>query len=171
MTRFTGLDLRKWFKDEKRIDKANSFGDMAYNSIITNSTRSTLEGDIREKLKNDKAFQSWRKKILKQYLKNPLIKKYLSVVKFGGENFFSIHGETEVKLSVRNATVVASFSESNGAVNITYQLKDTFDLDYQPGRGGIYNGINSILKPIWVDGLGGSPGMQVSSSWSETLKK
>lgn len=99
------------------------------------------------------------------------MKRYLSVLKFGGDKFFSFTGETELKLSVRNAKVVESFTENNGSINIGYQLKDTFDLNYQAGRGGTYNGINAFLKPIWVEQLGGSPDMGVASSWTEKLKK
>ncbi|MDR6944799.1 DUF4097 and DUF4098 domain-containing protein YvlB [Mucilaginibacter pocheonensis] len=73
---------------------------------------------------------------------------------------FSTNGDTEVKLSVRDANLTADFQESNGSITINYQMNDTFDLDYQTGTGTVYNGINGILKPIWIGGLDGKGDMR-----------
>jgi hypothetical protein len=159
------------FWKPKRIDKAENFDDMAYNAIVNYSSKTIVTGELLNKLKNDPAFQAWRKKILAQYKANPLIKRYAQVIKFGGQKFFSTDGDTESKLSIRNAPVIATFDESNGTITINYQLNDSFDLDYQAGRGAVYNGINGVLKPIWVGILDGRPDMKVEGDWSETLKQ
>lgn len=160
----------EWLGNRNRVDNAGSFQGLAYNSIVRNSDKSVLEGDLIEKLKKDPAFQTWRKQILKQYKTNPLIKNRKQVIKFGGEKFFSMNGDTELKLSIRNAGVSATFSETNGVVTINYHMEDTLDLDYQRNRGAVYNGVNGFLKPTWIF-IGGNPAMKVQGDWSETIKK
>jgi hypothetical protein len=161
---------RYLFRKPRGTKRANTFEEMAQNAIITYSDKTVLTGNLLDKLKRDPAFQAWRNQIIGLYKINPKFKHYFTVVKFGGKTFFSFEGDTELKLSVRNAGVTADVQESNGSITISYQMNDTFDLDQQAGRGSTYNGINGVLKPIWVFSLGGEPEMNVEANWNETIK-
>jgi hypothetical protein len=83
--------------------------------------------------------------------------------------FFSSNGDTEVKLSIRGAVLTADIEHSDGATVINFQINDKFDLDYQQGRGALYNGINGILKPIFIGVLDGRNNMAVQGNWSEIM--
>ena len=54
---------------------------------------------------------------------------------------------------------------------INYNIDDTFDIRQQEGRGMVYNGINGILQPIWVDAFHGNEDMKVEVRWNETIAK
>ena len=52
-----------------------------------------------------------------------------------------------------------------------FQINDKFDLDYQKDRGVVYNGINGILRPIWLGIIGGRDDMQVEAQWNDVVRK
>lgn len=159
-------------RNNKRTDDASNFSDLAYNAIIRHSSKSNLEGNLVEKLKKNPDFKAWRKKILALYKSNPQIKRFQSqAISFGGNDFFSMKGDTELKLAIGHAYINATLVETKGSIVINYSMEDSFDLDYQKGRSDVYNGINGFLKPIWEYKLGGNPSMQIDANWSETIKK
>lgn len=158
-------------REPQRTDYAENFYQMAYNAIVTHSSKTVIKGQLLEKLKRDPAFQAWRKQIIALYKVNPQLKRFYKALKMGGEPFFSLNGDQEVKLSVRGAQLSASFHESNGSITIDYQINDTFDLDYQAGRGPVYNGINGTLKPIWMGVLDGRDDMKTQANWNETIER
>ncbi|MBE9599498.1 hypothetical protein [Pedobacter sp. MC2016-24] len=156
-----------------RKDKysAGNFIDLAYNATRRNTQASVVKGDLINRVKKDPAFQAWRKKIIAQYKMNPLLKKRLDVFKLGGDKFFSLEGDIELRLSIRGAYINADFVESNGTTTINYSIDDTFDIKQQGGRGTAYNVINGVLEPIWVNFFHGNEDMKVEVRWNETITK
>ena len=74
-------------------------------------------------------------------------------------------------LSIRGAYINADFVESNGTTTINYSIDDTFDIKQQGGRGTVYNVINGVLEPIWVNFFHGNEDMKVEVRWNETITK
>lgn len=111
------------------------------------------------------------KKILAQYRLNPLPKKRREGLKLGGNKFFSLEGDLELKLAIRGVTINADFAETNGKISVNYSIDDIFDIRTQAGRGDVYNGINGFLEPIWVDFFHGNEDMHVEIKWNETITK
>ncbi|TJY62785.1 RHS repeat-associated core domain-containing protein, partial [Sphingobacterium alkalisoli] len=160
-----------WTSQKKDKYPAENFTDLAYNATRRNAQTSVVKGDLLNRVKKDPAFKAWRKQIIAQYKLNPLIKSRVQPFKLGGNKFFSLEGDLELKLSIRGAVINANFVESNGTTTINYSIVDTFDIRQQEGRGGVYNGINGILEPVWVDFFHGNQDMKVEVRWNETITK
>jgi RHS repeat-associated protein len=160
-----------WTEQKKDKYPAGNFTDLAYNATRRNAQASVVKGDLLNRVKKDPAFLAWRKQIIAQYKLNPLINKRRQPLKLGGDKFFSMEGDIELRLSIRGAWVNANFVESNGATIINYGIDDTFDIRQQGGRGLIYNGINGVLEPIWVDVFHGNENMNVEVRWNEKITK
>lgn len=160
-----------WTDQKRNKYPAENFTDLAYNATRRNAQTSVVKGDLLNRVKNDPAFKAWRKQIIAQYRLNPLINKISQPLKLGGNKFFSLDGDTELKLSIRGAVINANFVESNGTTTLNYGIDDVFDIRQQGGRGLLYNGINGFLEPIWVDVFHGNEDMKVEVRWNETVTK
>ncbi|MEO7211169.1 hypothetical protein [Mucilaginibacter sp.] len=161
---------RYLFWKPKSTDPASSFDELRDNAIIKYSSKSVITGNLLEKMKKDPAFLAWRNQILAQFRANPLLKRFIGPIKFGGGPFFSTQGDTELKLAIGGSVIIATIENVNSSIIVNYQVIDKFDLDYQKGRSNTYNGINAILKPIWTGVLDGRSDMAVEARWNETIK-
>jgi hypothetical protein len=128
-------------------------------------SQGNITGQALEKIKQDPAMQKFEQSVIEKAKADP---NYTGEKR--GVDTWKV-ASNELTWLVRHATVEASVTRTaEGAMNISYQLTDQFDLRPQSGRNGAYNAVNSTVGSVYHDVVGGNDKLQLNATWSTQVK-
>ena len=145
-------------------------------------SQGNITGQALEKIKQDPAMQKFEQSVIDKAKADPNYKGEKQPIEFGGKRgslnpLDPSSADTwkvacnELTWLVRHANVEATVTRTaEGAMNISYQLTDQFDLRPQTGRNGAYNAVNSTVGSVYHDVVGGNDKLQLNATWSTQVK-